>query len=706
MSSRTATSRVSSMPATRAMPARARSSGPTRSAGRSGSARSTTRARRASSTAAWSGIPSRTTRFHARCGTRSRATPSSRGSGTRRSWTACSTTSRCSAPAVRCSIRRRFAVKFDQVINTAHRASFYVNREWRTAQQFARRPLRSAARLADEPVPAPEHSQLDDQGVGELGDQRSAAASLRVRLQPLRRTKTGASISTRAGPRRSACGTSRTRPSRGSPSAGRRSWAMLGNFGSIIARRELRGQHDRSGRSDLHHRTPQHQDRLRGALLLRRQRNRRRDGHLQLQLGADEPAGVRSDRPATPTRASSSAPSQTSSRPVQAVNTDYFQRDFGLYVQDDFKVSSKLTLNLGVRWDIVPGFYEKNGYVTNLDLTLPNAAAGNRPGALRFADQEGRKTFIDTYYGAVQPRLGVAYAVSPKMALSGGYSVEPPRRRRRTAAARTSAASTRPATTAISPSTGTPGRRRTLRIRSCILNDPYPSFAGTLPNYDPTQLNNQGFGQLITGNEARREKYHNYNVTLRRQLPANFSMTLAYIGAQGTRPAVRPGQRRQPAQPDSVRRRRTLRRPAVQQPLEPAAARHPAALSRLHRHGAAGAAAVPAVHRHHVSEQLPGEDPVQLAADDARASLQQGSRAGRRLHVVQDRRQLPQAGCVRRGVGISGRRPALPAFPEADLDLRAADRARQGRSTSTACSGTSSAAGRSPASTTTAAAAR
>ena len=65
------------------------------------------------------------------------------------------------------------------------------------------------------------------------------------------------------------------------------------------------------------------------------------------------------------------------------------------------------------------------------------------------------------------------------------------------------------------------------------LSEPYPSFAGTLPNYDPSQLNNQGFGQLITGNEARRERYHNFNVTVRRQLPASFSLTVAYIGAQG-----------------------------------------------------------------------------------------------------------------------------------------------------------------------------
>jgi hypothetical protein len=223
---------------------------------------------------------------------------------------------------------------------------------------------------------------------------------------------------------------------------------------------------------------------------------------------------------------------QTSSRPVQAVNTDYYQRDFGFYVQDDFKVTSNLTLNLGVRWDIVPGMYEKNGYVTNLDLTLPNPAAGNRPGALRFADQEGRKTFIDTYYGALQPRLGVAYAVSPQMAVSGGYSVS-----HRAATAYSGGedfgglnATGYNANIAVNRNTRpTPNAQDPVMF----LNEPYPGFAGTLPNYDPTQLNNQGFGQLITGNEARREKYHNYNVTLRRQLPANISMMVAFIGAQG-----------------------------------------------------------------------------------------------------------------------------------------------------------------------------
>jgi TonB dependent receptor len=97
----------------------------------------------------------------------------------------------------------------------------------------------------------------------------------------------------------------------------------------------------------------------------------------------------------------------TSNRTVQMANPWYYQNNYDFYVQDDYKVSSKLTLNLGARWQILPGMTERNGYITNLDLTLPNTAAGNRPGALRFADQEGKKSFIDTYYGQFQPRLGV-----------------------------------------------------------------------------------------------------------------------------------------------------------------------------------------------------------------------------------------------------------------------------------------------------------
>ena len=97
--------------------------------------------------------------------------------------------------------------------------------------------------------------------------------------------------------------------------------------------------------------------------------------------------------------------------PVQVVNTDYYQNNYDFYVQDDFKATSKLTFNLGVRWQILPGMYEKNGYVTNTDLTLPNTAAGTcgaRCGLRRRREQDVH----NSYYKQIQPRLGMAYAVS------------------------------------------------------------------------------------------------------------------------------------------------------------------------------------------------------------------------------------------------------------------------------------------------------
>src|SRR6185503_21233411 len=54
------------------------------------------------------------------------------------------------------------------------------------AEQLGREPLWCAARQADEPLSAPEHAQLAGPGYGKLGDQRQAAAPLRLRVQHVR----------------------------------------------------------------------------------------------------------------------------------------------------------------------------------------------------------------------------------------------------------------------------------------------------------------------------------------------------------------------------------------------------------------------------------------------------------------------------------------------------------------------------------------
>jgi len=97
------------------------------------------------------------------------------------------------------------------------------------------------------------------------------------------------------------------------------------------------------------------------------------------------------------------------------------------YVQDDIKLSPRLTLNLGLRWDIQAPFTENHDLIVffNQDNpgTFPN---GNIPGsASKFGTCAGCAGFSrgDIHYGHLGPRLGFAYQLSKKMVVQGGLDV-------------------------------------------------------------------------------------------------------------------------------------------------------------------------------------------------------------------------------------------------------------------------------------------
>jgi hypothetical protein len=101
------------------------------------------------------------------------------------------------------------------------------------------------------------------------------------------------------------------------------------------------------------------------------------------------------------------------------------------YVQDDFKVTTKLTLNLGLRYDIPVPVTEKYDRLSTLDLTVPNPGAGGIGGALTVAGTRygplvpngpslGRSQIADTRYYMWQPRFGFAYQLNNHTVLRGG----------------------------------------------------------------------------------------------------------------------------------------------------------------------------------------------------------------------------------------------------------------------------------------------
>ncbi len=96
------------------------------------------------------------------------------------------------------------------------------------------------------------------------------------------------------------------------------------------------------------------------------------------------------------------------------------------YVQDDFKVNRKLTLNLGLRWNIWSPFTEVNNVMSYFNPTMTNPAVG-LPGALEFVghgtDSCGCSTPVKQHNVNPGPRVGLAYQVGNKTVIRASYSI-------------------------------------------------------------------------------------------------------------------------------------------------------------------------------------------------------------------------------------------------------------------------------------------
>src|SRR5262249_29311980 len=101
---------------------------------------------------------------------------------------------------------------------------------------------------------------------------------------------------------------------------------------------------------------------------------------------------------------------------------------FGGFVQDNFRITPKLTLNLGLRYEVslprTERFNRMNWLDPNLTYSLTAPGLPDLPvkGGEVFASSSHRYNY-DTYYGAVQPRFGFAYELPRSAVLRGGYGI-------------------------------------------------------------------------------------------------------------------------------------------------------------------------------------------------------------------------------------------------------------------------------------------
>jgi len=99
-------------------------------------------------------------------------------------------------------------------------------------------------------------------------------------------------------------------------------------------------------------------------------------------------------------------------------NLGFREAYFATYFQDDWRVSRKLTINAGLRWDLNMPYSEVHGQIARFDANTPNPGAGGLLGAIVFyghgpgtlnTNQAGEYHFLT--FG---PRLGFAYNLDSK----------------------------------------------------------------------------------------------------------------------------------------------------------------------------------------------------------------------------------------------------------------------------------------------------
>jgi hypothetical protein len=211
-------------------------------------------------------------------------------------------------------------------------------------------------------------------------------------------------------------------------------------------------------------------------------------------------------------------------------NPKYGQHAVGLFVQDTWKLTRKLTLDYGLRWDYSTYRTEQYGRQATLDPLRPNlnVNAGGQPGSTRYEATCGC-TWSHNYPHSWGPRLGASYQINPKTVLRGGIGLMYNTTARIGIAGRASPPNTIPA-----PSFGEPSIKLSNGIPLTMADIVYPNFS---PDYYPVKSATPGpgaaNGNVYDQNGGRPARQLQWSLGLQREIFRDLVIEASYVGNTG-----------------------------------------------------------------------------------------------------------------------------------------------------------------------------
>ena len=197
------------------------------------------------------------------------------------------------------------------------------------------------------------------------------------------------------------------------------------------------------------------------------------------------------------------------------------------YVQDDWKVTQALTLNLGLNYSVDVPRHEAQNFTSNFSPTALDPEYGV-PGALIFGTTcSGCNTkWADTYFKDISPRIGFAYSppwLNGKTVLRGGGGIlYGPLQYDDFGGSMNAGYKSSPAF---------PSKNNF--DPSFVIDAGYPAFPAP-PNLDPGQYNGTYLpGSYIEKSAGRPAAIYNYTMQVQQQLATDLILSIGYVGAVG-----------------------------------------------------------------------------------------------------------------------------------------------------------------------------
>jgi hypothetical protein len=202
----------------------------------------------------------------------------------------------------------------------------------------------------------------------------------------------------------------------------------------------------------------------------------------------------------------------------------------GFYAQDSWKITRKLTLDYGLRYDFSTGSTEEHGLIGTFDPTVPNTGDGGRLGGVIYGANCGCGGFFNNYKLGFGPRLGVAYQLNSKTVFRGGaallYNGTPD--------TGIEARSVTSNNMNFSPATAEPAMTLATGIPLTYAQIAYPNLnASHYPVVAVPGTPGAPVGEWIDKNGGRPSRSYQWSVGVQREIIRNLVAEAAFVGNRG-----------------------------------------------------------------------------------------------------------------------------------------------------------------------------